>query len=1047
MKKILTSLLIACAIPSFAQRMNFNADWSISATSLTPAKTAVTLPRAWNEEFAYRVAIEELPDDTVRYSKTFLAPKEWKYKKVFVEFEGARQSAEVFINGQRLGLHQNGVMAFGYDLTPYLKIGKQNTLTVLTDNDWSYHEKNPDGTEMKVKDGVVVKDGNNLPNNELKPTSFQWNNKNFNANYGGLPKNVYLHVLPKLYQTLPLYSTLGTTGVYVYAKDFDITGHSATIHAESQVRNETGKPQQIFYEVEIIDRQTKQSISTFHPSVYTIGNNETITVSAEQKVSNLHFWSWGYGYLYDVVTKVQSLKKLSASPSIATTTTGFRKTAYTNGQTYLNDRTIMMHGYAQRTSNEWPGVGMSVPAWLSDYSNRLMVESGGNLVRWMHVCPWKQDIESCDRVGLIQAMPAGDAEKDVTGRHWEQRTELMRDAIIYNRNNPSILFYECGNKGISEDHMREMKAIRDEFDPHGGRAIGSREMLNHDTSAEYGGEMLYINKSATKPVWAMEYCRDEALRRYWDDWSPSNLTESLSYTPNGLPLRGQGGYHKQGDGPLYRNADASAYNQNNDQFAIEMVRRWYDYWQVRPGTGERVSNGGTKIVFSDTNTHNRGESNYRTSGVVDAMRLPKDAFYAHQVMWNGWVTPDTSKTYIIGHWNYEEGTVKPVYVVSDAAKVKLFLNGKSVGEEKVDYHFLHTFDAVSYEAGELTAVSYDEKGKELSRHSVSTVGKPHHLNVKFIHPNGKLVLDGADMGLIEYEVVDKDGNRCPLANNMVHFKVEGSHEGAVEWIGGIAYRDSVKYRDEWEKNPNCIRSLDLPVECGVNRALIRSAVYDDGNLVTPSIASIRYRVEGDLEVKEGVLDIPGVSPACLPNEIVSCYLSRGETPSTPSYADMKKTHHPARVVAGCNQDEAIRSIDDSEDTEWKNDGKASTAWIRYEFDSPVRIDEISMKLTGWRQRSYPLEIFADNTLIWQGNTPQSLGYVHLSIANPVKASTLTIRLKGAATSEEAFSQITELAAPVANELDLFKAKDGDKVRSELRIVECDFLQLPFRSDK
>jgi beta-galactosidase/beta-glucuronidase len=143
---------------------------------------------------------------------------------------------------------------------------------------------------------------------------------------------------------------------------------------------------------------------------------------------------------------------------------------------YLNDRVIQMKGYAQRTSNEWPAIGMSVPAWLSDYSNKLMVESNANLVRWMHVTPWKQDVESCDRVGLMQAMPAGDAEKDVTGRRWEHRTELMRDAIIYNRNNPSILFYESGNESISEEHMSEMKAIRDTYDPYGGRAIGSREM-------------------------------------------------------------------------------------------------------------------------------------------------------------------------------------------------------------------------------------------------------------------------------------------------------------------------------------------------------------------------------------------------------------------------------------------------------------------------------------------------------------------------------------------------------------------------------------------
>src|SRR5690606_30589381 len=139
--------------------------------------------------------------------------------------------------------------------------------------------------------------------------------------------------------------------------------------------------------------------------------------------------------------------------------------------------------------------------------------------RWMHVTPWKQDVESCDRVGLIQAMQAGDAEKDVEGRRWEQRVELMRDAIIYNRNSPSIFFYECGNESISEAHMIEMKKVRDTYDPYGARAIGSREMLDSKNS-EYGGEMLYINKSAGQPMWSMEYSRDEGLRKYWDEFTP-----------------------------------------------------------------------------------------------------------------------------------------------------------------------------------------------------------------------------------------------------------------------------------------------------------------------------------------------------------------------------------------------------------------------------------------------------------------------------------------------------------------------------------------------
>ena len=175
---------------------------------------------------------------------------------------------------------------------------------------------------------------------------------------------------------------------------------------------------------------------------------ETITLKAASEVDNLHFWSWGYGYLYTVKT---SLWVDGRKVDEVATRTGFRKTRFGKGMIWLNDRVIQMKGFAQRTSNEWPGVGMSVPAWLSDYSNHLMVEGNANLVRWMHVTPWKQDIESCDRVGLIQAMQAGDAEKDCEGRQWEQRTELMRDAIIYNRNNPSILFYECGNESISRE--------------------------------------------------------------------------------------------------------------------------------------------------------------------------------------------------------------------------------------------------------------------------------------------------------------------------------------------------------------------------------------------------------------------------------------------------------------------------------------------------------------------------------------------------------------------------------------------------------------------
>lgn len=959
-------------------KYNFNAGWLLSVGDVADAEKPgfadadwkrATLPYAFNEEEAFRLSIEQLTDTVVWYRKHFRLPADSRQKKVFIEFEGVRQGADFYINGKHIGLHENGVMAVGFDLTPYIKYNQENVIALRIDNDWDYKERNTD-------------------------TSYQWNNRNFNANYGGIPKNVWLHLTDKLYQTLPLYSNLKTTGVYVYAEDIRVKSRKAVIHAESQVRNEHRKSKQVSYQVEIIDRDGTP-VKTFSGEPITVNPGETANLKAEAEVDGLHFWSWGYGYLYTVKTSLWVDNKKVDEVS---TRTGFRKTRFGDGKIWLNDRVLQMKGFAQRTSNEWPAVGMSVPAWLSDYSNGLMVEGNANLVRWMHVSPWKQDVESCDRVGLIQAMPAGDAEKDCTGRQWEQRKELMRDAIIYNRNNPSILFYECGNESISREHMLEMKALRDEYDPHGGRAIGSREMLDI-REAEYGGEMLYINKSKHHPMWAMEYSRDEGLRKYWDEYS--------------YP------YHKEGAGPLYRGKDASDYNHNQDMLAVEHVRRWFDYWRERPGTGLRVSSGGVKIIFSDTNTHYRGEENYRRSGVTDAMRIPKDAFHAHQVMWDGWVDIEQPRIHLVGHWNYDEDTVKPVYVVSSACSVELLLNGRSLDEGERDYRFLHTFRDVKFEAGKLEAVGYDETGKECCRTALQTAGEPAQIRLSLMESPAGWKADGADLVLLQVEVTDKDGRRCPLANDLIRFDVEGP----AEWCGGIA-----------QGKDNYILSQELPVECGINRALLRS-------LTTAGTVRVTARAEGlksaEISFSSAPIEVEGGLSKYIPGDELPGWLTRGETPQTPSYTDRKVDVPIASAVAGAHTEQAIHSYDDNELSEWKNDGKAATAWITYRLERPARIDEICLKLTGWRMRSYPLEIFAGGQLIWSGDTERSLGYIHLAV-KPVLAQQITIRLKGSSSEEDAFGQIVEMAAPVANELDLFKAKGGDQPKRELRIVEIEF---------
>ena len=970
-------LLASSAWPSLAASpdvpraaYNFNPEWRLFVGDPVGADAPgfddaawklVTLPHAWNEDDAFRQPINRMPTGIAWYRKVFRIPAGAAGRKVFVEFEGARQAAEVWINGKRLGLHENGVTAFGFDITADVRPApRDNVIAVRTDNSYLYQER-------------------------ATGAGFQWNHAAFNVSYGGLTKNVRLHVTNKLYQTLPLYTNLGTTGTYVYAADFDIPKRSATIHVESEVRNETRTPQTFSLKVEVTDAEGR-AVRAFRSAAMRVARGATVTARAAALVTGLNFWSWGYGYLYDVRSTVVVQGR---AVDAVTTRTGFRKTEFARGMLTLNDRAIHLKGYAQRTSNEWPALGSAVPAWLSDYSNRLMLESGANLVRWMHVTPWKQDVESCDRLGLMEALPAGDSEKDASGRQWEQRVEVMRDATIYNRNNPSVIFYESGNKGVTEDHMAEMKAVRDRYDPHGGRAAGAREMLASQ-EAEYGGEMLYINKSARIPFWQMEYSRDEGLRKYWDEFSPP--------------------FHKDGDGPLYRDRPAPSYNRNQDSHAVEDTVRWYDYWRERPGTGTRVNGGGVNIIFSDSNTHYRGAENYRRSGEVDAMRIPKDGFWAHQVMWTGWVDLEKPGIRILGHWNYAPGVAKDVYVVSSTDEVELFLNGASLGKGTQSHRFLFTFKDVAWQPGELRAIGTDATGKKLCEFTHITAGAPAALRLTPLARPNHLTADGGDVALVEVEVVDAQGRRCPTALDMIDFELRGP----AEWRGGIA-----------QGPENFILAKSLPVECGVNRVFIRTTREPGEISLTAKSGTLR---PARVELTSQPFAVTRGLATRMPADGLSAFLDRGPTPTGPSFKVSRIAVPVAKVIANDGGD-ATLAFDDNEETTWT--GKQP---IKFEFARPVRLTEIVGKFAGWRQRSYPIRITVNDQEVYRGAIPRSLGYVTLPL-QPMEGRSLTIEIVAKGEATDAFGDISELESQA-------NASTGDSNVDDLSlsIVEIEFYE-------
>ncbi|MBP5680542.1 MAG: beta-galactosidase, partial [Bacteroidales bacterium] len=231
----------------------------------------------------------------------------------------------------------------------------------------------------------------------------------------------------------------------------------------------------------------------------------------------------------------------------------------------------------------------------------------------------------------------------------------------------------------------------------------------------------------------------------------------------------------------------------------------------------------------------------------------------------------------------------------------------------------------------------------------------------------------------------------------------------------------------------------LQVECGVNRVLVRTTTRAGKITLTAKadgVKSARLSVKSVAGFRHGS---SSSEQGLLPRYTLPGSLMRGPTPLTPSYQERRTGVKILSATAGCHTEQAVRSFDDNELSEWKNDGRLFTAWIQYRLERKAIIDDICLKLTGWRLRSYPLEIYAGDSLIWSGNTERSLGYIHLTPTHKVCADEITIRLKGAGQDEDAFGGIVEVAEPAAGELDLFKARNGEKTKNELRIVEVEFL--------
>ena len=852
---LLFALLAGLALADGRQTINFNPDWKFVKADPAGASepgfddatwAAVSAPHTYNDTDTFdnwslpgHRGEQEQWSGRTWYRKTFEAPASWAGRKVFIEFEAVRQVAKVYLNGRLLGTAKGGFTPFGFDLTPYLKISTTNVLAVMADNRFMKDPLDPKLAPQAATNTATHPNLTQLSKelmekipatlDELQADQIPWNNPHWHPAHGGIYRNVRLIVTDALHFDLPLYSFLQTEGPYAYATD--ITEKSAKVGLEIPVRNDGQIAADGEIRAEILDADGKSVFREAVRVVLAAGGYAKVKLGTT--LASPRLWEPVYPHLYRVALKLMWRGQVLDSTEIPL---GIRHIRWDAGAgLFVNGAHLKLHGWGQKPTNEWPGLGAAQPDWMHFFTAELMRDAGGNFVRWGHVPAGPAQITAGDRLGIIQLQPGGDGEHDTVGGAWALRVANFRDVLIYYRNNPSILIWEGGNQKVTREHAAELRALMDKYDPHGGRAYAHRradaitaEFMDVGIGTEGGREIARL------AVVEGEYNREESPRRVWDDFSPPNFG--------------------------YPEARGQTYQLTSEQFAVNQV----GHYVKKLGAPEHA--GGANWIFSDSTSGGRVAVEVaRASGEVDGVRLPKEAYWVTRVLFS-----DEPLAHIIGHWNYPAGTKKTVYVVSNGDSVELFLNGKSLGTGVRTNQYLFSFENVTFEPGSLMAMAM--RGAELdSGIAVYSVGPAIALRITPVLGAGGVVADGSDIALFDVEAIDAAGRRAPTFQQRVDFEFNGPGT----WRGGY---NSGKI--------NSINNTFLDLEAGINRVAIRVSRV-------PGKITLKARSEGLQSATATIGSFPFVGDLPVLQEVVL-----GQAPArtiTASPATAARTAGPAML--------------------------------------------------------------------------------------------------------------------------------------------------------
>ena len=674
-------------------------DWSVENEAAAQAGGEVVGPFSTNSvgkhQTGFTVGGEGWYQHSLNITSNDLAGR------VSLYFEGAYNHSWVYVNGVLCHENVYGYSSFRTDVTERLHEGENNVVVKVT---------NP---------------GSNS----------RW--------YAG--SGIYRHVW--LLRTARLHTDDWDT--YIRMDDSQPT---AAAIVSTIIHNEMATPQGGTVDVSIRTIGGKEVVrqsETFD----AVPAGQTKDIDLKLPVSGVTMWSPEQPYLYNAVIDIKDAQ--GRTVDTITKRIGFRTLKFSATEGFLlNGVPTLLRGGCLHHDN-----GLLGAAAFDKAENRkleLLKEQGYNAVRCSHNPPSEYFLDACDEIGLMVIDECFDQwlvaknDEDYHNFFQEHCDDDIAVMLRRDRNHPSVIMWSIGNEipGRVEDTGMEAAArLRSDVLKYDTTRPVTAAICSWDNgsfwdnagqkwdvqdarafeSLDVGGYNylcgMYERDHQTHPDRVM--CGLESFpKQAAENW---NLVERLPYVIGDFVWTAIDYLGEAGIGAAYTDRKPDMFHQD------------WPWFNAHCGDLDLIGQKKPQSYYKDVV--------WRQAPVTMAVEATK----SYNNLW-GWQLEEQHWT-----WPGHEGQDVSVNVYSRAPQVRLYLNGKPMGDKTPGNTFWAGY-TIPYQPGTLRAVNLDANGQELAGEEFVLKTTGHAVGVRCIYEDSTLSADPNDLAYVTLELTDADGN-------------------------------------------------------------------------------------------------------------------------------------------------------------------------------------------------------------------------------------------------------------------------------------------------